>query len=68
MFLSEGRLVVSAVIMKAQNRRIDCWDQADLLPMTGAMLGGMAMKHCVLAGTYVLCLLPNKSSWENNIV
>lgn len=51
-FLPEVRLVVSAVIMKAQNRHTDCWNQADLFSTTGAMLGGTVMKHCVLADTY----------------
>lgn len=60
---------MSEVIVKAQNRHIDCWDKADLLPMAAAMLGGTvwcsAGRHstvtnnCVLADRYCLfCLLP----------
>lgn len=41
-----------SAVMKAQNRHIYCWDQADMLLMTGAMLGGTVMKHCVLADIY----------------
>lgn len=56
---------MSAVTMKAQNRHIDCWDQADLLPTTGAMLRGTVMKQCAVADTCcsfsVCCRYTNRS-------